>query len=61
MKKGRKLACYIAGSFIAAVVAVVIVPPLINELSTKQYRMRTGSVDIDFNNMGPDVVKRSNR
>lgn len=58
MKRSSRIALYVVGSVAVAAIAVVVVPPLIRALSMRQYRASSDISDIDFNNMGPEIVEK---
>ena len=53
----EKLPLIIAGVALTAV-AFVVIPPIINKVSQKVYRAQSDTSDIDFDNMGPEVVRK---
>lgn len=56
MKRSTKIACYVAGSIVITVVALAVMPELIRKLSIRQYRSGYDTSDIDFDDMGPEIV-----
>lgn len=58
MKRSTKIACYVAGSIVITVVALAVMPELIRRLSICQYRSGHDTSDIDFDDMGPEIVDR---
>lgn len=52
-----KLPLIVAG-VVLTVVAFVVIPPIINKASRKVYRLQNDTSDIDFENMGPEVVRK---
>lgn len=58
MKKSTKIACYVAGSIVITVVALAVMPEVIRKLSILQYRSKYDTSDIDFDNMGPEIVDK---
>lgn len=57
-KKKSKLPLIVGGIALTAV-AFVVVPPIINEVSRKVYRKTSDTSDIDFDEMGPEVVRKA--
>lgn len=53
----EKLPLIIAGVVLTAV-AFVVIPPIINKVSRKVYRAQNDTSDIDFENLGPEVVRK---
>lgn len=53
----EKLPLIVAGVVLTAV-AFVVIPPIINKVSRKVYRAKNDTSDIDFENMGPEVVRK---
>lgn len=58
MKRSTKIACCVAGSIVITVVALAVMPELIRKLSLLQYRSGYDSSDIDFDDMGPEIVDK---
>ena len=48
-----------AGGVVLTAVGFVVIPPIVSSLSRKVYKAGTGTSDIDFNNMGPEIVRKS--
>ena len=48
----------IVGAVALTAVAFVVIPPVINKVSRKVYRAQNNTSDIDFENMGPEVVRK---
>ena len=58
-KKARiKKAAVIVGSAAATVAGVLVIPTVINKLSSKLYKESIGRKPIDFDNMGPEIVRK---
>ncbi len=50
-----KVAWFVAGSALT-VVGFVVIPPLIKKYGNKAYKKSLDVEDIDFDNMGPEIV-----
>lgn len=50
-----KVAWFVAGS-VLTVVSFVAIPPLIKKYGNKAYKKSLDAEDIDFDNMGPEIV-----
>jgi len=48
---------WLVGSVTLTIVGFIIVPPLITIVSNKVYKMMTSTDKIDFENLGPEIVK----
>lgn len=55
----EKKTLIIIGGVILTVVGFIIIPPLMKKYSNKLYKSRIKSEDIDFDNMGPEIVKKT--
>lgn len=49
----------IVGGIILTIVGFILVPPLMKKYSNKLYRSRIDSDDIDFDSMGPEIVRKT--
>lgn len=58
MAKCKKKLPLIIGGVALTAVAFVVVPPIINKVSRKVYRAQNDTSDIDFDNLGPEVVRK---
>ena len=56
-KKGKKI-LFVVGGVALTAAAFVVIPPAINKVSQKIYRTQNDTSDIDFDNMGPEVVRK---
>jgi len=56
-KKNSKLLRFI-GCGVLTVLGFIIVPPIITKISNKIYKMNSDTDKIDFDNLGPEIVKR---
>jgi hypothetical protein len=56
-KKGKKI-LFVVGGIALTAAAFVVIPPAINKVSRKVYRAQNDTSDIDFDNMGPEVVRK---
>lgn len=53
----RKLPLVVGGIALTAV-GFVVIPPIINSMSRKVYKSSVDTSDIDFENMGPEIVRK---
>lgn len=60
MKRSSRIVLYVMGSVAVAAIAIAVVPPLIRKLSMRQYRASSGVSDINFDDMGPEIVEKRN-
>lgn len=49
----------LVGSIALMVVGFIIIPPLMKKCSNKAYKKSCSSEEIDFENLGPEIVKKS--
>lgn len=54
-----KVAWFVVGSALT-VVGFVVIPPLIKKYGSKAYKKFLDAEDIDFDNMGPEIVPFEN-
>lgn len=55
----EKKTLIIISGVILTVVGFIIIPPLMKKYSNKLYKLRIKSEDIDFDGMGPEIVKKT--
>ena len=55
----EKKTLIIISGVILTVVGFIIIPPLMKKYSNKLYKSRIKSEDIDFDSMGPEIVKKT--
>lgn len=55
----EKKTLIIISGVILTVVGFIIIPPLMKKYSNKLYKLRIKSEDIDFDSMGPEIVKKT--
>lgn len=55
----EKKTLIIIGGIILTVVGFIIIPPMMKKYSNKLYKSRMKSEDIDFDSMGPEIVKKT--
>lgn len=56
-KKNRAL--WVVGSIALTVVGFIVIPPIIDKVSTKAYKLSVQSEEIDIENLEPEIVKKS--
>ena len=54
----RKIAMVACGAALTTV-GFVVIPPILNRISRKAYKASVDTSDIDFDDMGPEIVKKS--
>ena len=57
MKK-RKTIYWVLASCTVATVGFVVVPPIVKKISAKLYKADLRKEEIDFENLGPEIVKK---
>ncbi len=58
MTSTSKNVLLIVGGVALTAVAFVVVPPIIDAVSNKLYRAQSDTSDIDFDDLGPEVVRK---
>lgn len=59
MKKKDVSKCWwVAGSVMLTVVGFIFIPPFIQKMSSKIYKIKSQSEEIDFSKIGPKIVKK---
>ena len=56
-KKTRIL--WVVGSIALTAVGFVIIPPIIDKVSTKAYKLSLQNEEIDIENLEPEIVRKS--
>ena len=55
--KGKvKKTLIIAGGIVLTVVGFIVIPPLLDKYANKAYKFSLKKEEIDFDNMGPEIV-----
>ncbi len=49
----------VAGGIALTALGLVTIPPIINSVSRKVYRASNNVSDIDLDNLGPEIVKKT--
>ncbi len=49
-------AMLVAGGVVLTAVGVIVIPPLLNKYANKAYKSSLKKEEIDFDNMGPEIV-----
>ncbi len=57
-EKEKSRAMWVVGSVALTAIGFVIIPPLLNKVSSKAYRKAIHSEEIDVDSMGPEIVKK---
>ena len=55
----KKTICIIAGILAVTAIGFLVIPPLVNKYSNKIYKATTSKKEIDFENLGPEIVKKN--
>ena len=55
-KKESKI-WWLVGGVVVTTVGFIVIPPLYRKLTNKVAKMSSSTKDIDFNNLGPEIVK----
>ena len=53
--KGKK-ALIIAGGIALTAIGFIVIPPLLDKYANKAYKSSLNKEEIDFDNMGPEIV-----
>lgn len=56
-KKNRVL--WVVGSIALTAAGFIIIPPIIDKVGTKIYKLSVQNEEIDIENLGPEIVKKS--
>ena len=57
MSSGKTL-CWVLGAIAITVVGIIVIPPLLNKYGVKLYKSSAKKEEIDFDNLGPEIVKK---
>ncbi len=57
-RKGKSIFWYVLGSTALTVIGFVLMPPLIKMYGNKLYRYSLRKEESDFENLGPEIVKK---
>ena len=57
-KKFRNVLILVSG-VILTIFGFIFIPPLLKKYETKIYKTKLKKEEIDFNNMGPEIVKKN--
>ena len=57
-EKNNNSCFYVIGSLALTIVGFIVIPPLIKKCSNKVYKASLKKEKIDFDNMGPEIVKK---
>lgn len=58
MKK-QNIVLWIMGSVVLTVIGFTVIPKLIKKYGNKEYKSSLKKEEIDFNEMGPEIVKKN--
>ena len=58
-EKKKNRALWVVGSIALTVVGFIVIPPIIDKVSTKAYKLSVQSEEIDIENLEPEIVKKS--
>ena len=54
----KKTVCWLIGITAVTVIGFLVIPPIIKKYGNRIYKYSLKNDDIDFENMGPDIVKK---
>lgn len=57
MSSGKTL-CWVLGAIAITVVGIIVIPPLLKKYGVKLYKSSAKKEEIDFDNLGPEIVKK---
>ena len=57
MSSGKTL-CWVLGVIAITVVGIIVIPPLLKKYGVKLYKSSAKKEEIDFDNLGPEIVKK---
>lgn len=57
--KRKNIVVWIIGSAVLAVVGFIVVPKLVKKYGNRVYKESLKKEEIDFDNMGPEIVKKN--
>ena len=57
MSSGKSL-CWVLGAIAITVVGIIVIPPLLKKYGVKLYKSSAKKEEIDFDNLGPEIVKK---
>ena len=58
-RKNKSIFWYVFGSIILTVAGFMLIPPLIEKYGNKLYKSSLKNEEIDFDNLGPEIVKKN--
>lgn len=58
-EKKKSKVWWIVGSLALTVIGFVVIPPLIDKYSSKVYKSFPKKNEIDFDNLGPEIVEKN--
>lgn len=56
-KKTSKVICFVGGAILTAA-GFILISPLIKDYSNKTYKISVSNENIDFDNIGPEIIKK---
>lgn len=59
--KNKTMVWYVLGFVTLLVIGVLVVPVVMRRLSNKLYKASNDENEIDFENLGPEIVKKENK
>ena len=54
----KKTIYWVLGAIAITVVGIIVIPPLLKKCGVKLYRSSAKNEEIDFDNLGPEIVKK---
>ena len=58
MDSGKKY-CWFIGIIVVVLIGVFVIPPIVKRLSNLLYKSSLDKDEIDFDNLGPEIVKKN--
>ena len=55
-----KTVCWVVGIVALTVVGIIVIPPLLRKIENKMYKQSLKKDEIDYDNLGPEIVKKDN-
>lgn len=59
MMNTSKIICYVFGFVAITVLGIIFLPPMLRKLGNKMYKQSLKKDEIDYDNLGPEIVKKN--
>ena len=56
----KKKICRAIGIVAITAVGIIVIPPIIEELTNRFYKCSVKNEIVDYDNMGPEIIKKEN-